>query len=110
TLGIAGGRVVPSEGEVEFFGKPLEVGNPRQIHAAGIVAIYQELTIVEAMSAEANVFLGQPISKGKGMLARGEMKRRYLELAERFGVKAWPGTRAGSLSVAEQQLLEIMRA
>lgn len=109
TLGIAGGRVVPSAGSVECFGEPLPVGSPRQIQAQGVVAIYQELTIVEAMSAEANVFLGHPASN-KGLLARGEMKRRYVELAERFGVTAWPGKRAGELSVAEQQLLEIMRA
>ncbi|MBN8867386.1 MAG: sugar ABC transporter ATP-binding protein [Solirubrobacterales bacterium] len=110
TLGIAGGRVVPTDGEVEFFGRPLEVGQPRRIQAAGMVAIYQELTIVEAMTAEANVFLGNPVARPGGLLARGEMKRGYTDLARRFGVKAWPGMRAGSLSVAEQQLLEIMRA
>lgn len=110
TLGIAGGRVVPTDGEVSFFGEPLDVGSPRQIQAAGMVAIYQELTIVEAMTTEANVFLGNPIARGRVALSRREMKRRYSDLAERFGVKAWPGMRAGSLSVAEQQLLEIMRA
>jgi ABC-type sugar transport system ATPase subunit len=110
TLGIAGGRVVPTDGKVEFFGKPLEVGRPRRIQAAGMVAIYQELTIVEAMTAEANVFLGNPVARAGGLLARGEMRRGYTDLAQKFGVKAWPGMRAGSLSVAEQQLLEIMRA
>jgi ABC-type sugar transport system ATPase subunit len=75
-----------------------------------VVAIYQELTIVPALSAEANVFLGQTLSRA-GFLAERDMRTRYEELCDQVGVRAVsPRTHAGSLSVADQQQLEILRA
>jgi len=109
-FGILAGRIPPSDGTVEVFGEPLSAGDPRASRRHGIVAIYQELTIVPALSAHANVFLGQSLSR-RGWLSERAMRRRYLELCERLGVKAVPaGVAAGTLSVADQQILEIMRA
>ncbi len=109
-LGILAGRIGPTAGRVEVFGEKIKYADPRASRRAGIVAIYQELTIVPALSVEANVFLGQPLSHS-GILSEGVMRRRYVELCDRVGVAAQPaGTAAGRLSVADQQLLEIMRA
>ena len=109
-LGILAGRIPPSGGRVELFDEEIPYGVPRALRAAGVVAIYQELTIAPLLGVEANVFLGEPASRF-GMLRRGEMRERYLELCEEFGFRPQPaGTRAGQLSVADQQLLEIMRA
>jgi len=109
-LGIIAGRIAPTSGTVEIFGRKLKYGDPRAARQAGVSAIYQELTIVPALTAEANVFLGQTLSRG-GFLAEHEMRSRYEELCGRVGVPAVPPkTRAGALSVAEQQVLEILRA
>ena len=67
-LGIVAGRLAPTSGDVTVFGEPYQFGDPRYAHNLGIAAIYQELTIVPAMSALANVFLGQALSRG-GLLA-----------------------------------------
>jgi len=77
--------------------------------SAGIAVIYQELTIVPAMSALSNVFLGDPPRKGP-WLDRGLMERRFRDLKHLLGASINPRARAGSLSVAQQQMLEIMRA
>jgi ABC-type sugar transport system ATPase subunit len=109
-LGIVAGRIPPTSGRVEVFGEELKYGDPRASRKAGIVAIYQELTIIPALGVEANVFLGQDLSKA-GFLSQREMRMKYTALCERVGVKAHPPrTRAGSLSVADQQVLEILRA
>jgi len=109
-LGILAGRIPATSGQVEVFGSTLRGGDPRASRAAGIVAIYQELTILPALTAEANVFLGQTLSKA-GFLSNARMRQEYEALCERIGVRAVPPrVVAGSLSVAEQQLLEIMRA
>ena len=109
-LGVIAGRIAPTSGRVEIFGEEFRYGDPRAARRAGVVAIYQELTIIPALSAEANVFLAGPLSRF-GCLSEGEMRRRYLELCERVGVHAvGPRTRAGELSVAQQQVLEILRA
>ena len=109
-LGVLAGRVAPTGGEVRAFGADLHVGDPRASRRAGVVAIYQELTIVPALSAEANVFLGQVIDH-LGFLAKREMRNRYERLCADVGVTPEPrNTKARQLSIAQQQVLEILRA
>jgi ABC-type sugar transport system ATPase subunit len=107
-LGVIAGRVVPSAGTVKIFGEDYEFGNPRLARRLGVAAIYQELTIVPAMSTQANVFLGQYRSHF-GMLAEREMRERFLALCARLSVSIPADVPAGRLSVADQQMLEIMR-
>jgi len=108
-LGIVAGRVDPTTGGGEVLGAPLPHGDPRASRAAGVVAIYQELTVVPPLSAVANVFLGAFESR-RGWLARRAMTRRFGELAQRLGAQIDPQAKAETLSVADQQLLEVMRA
>ena len=77
--------------------------------SARIAVIYQELTIVPDMSALSNVFLGDPPRKGL-WLDRRKMERRFRDLGGVLGASINPRARAGSLSVAQQQMIEIMRA
>ncbi len=107
-LGVVAGRVAPSAGEVEIFGVPHEFGSPRRARKLGIAAIYQELTIVPALSTQANVFLGQTRARF-GLLSEAEMRDQFGRLCERFGVRLPADVPAGSLSVADQQMVEIMR-
>ncbi len=109
-LGIMAGRIAPTGGRVELFEQEIPYGDPRALRVAGVGAIYQELTIAPLLGVEANVFLGQPAAR-LGFLQRSDMRTRYVGLCAEFGVAAQPpGTLAGVLSVADQQLLEIMRA
>jgi rhamnose transport system ATP-binding protein len=96
-------------GLVEAFGREVRHGDPRARRRAGIAAIYQELTIVPEMSAAANVFLGRPQRRGP-FVSRGDTQRAFRRLRTRLGLTLDPDVRAGSLSVANQQMLEIMRA
>lgn len=108
-LGIASGRLAPSSGTVLVDGVPVAPGSPRAARAAGIHAIYQELTIVPALSPAANVFLGNSISHA-GWLDESAMHTRYEQLCQRLGLQPATAKRTGSLSIAEQQMLEITRA
>jgi ABC-type sugar transport system ATPase subunit len=96
-------------GVVEAFGHVVRPGDPRAQQRAGIAAIYQELTIVPEMSAAANVFLGRPQRRGP-FVSRTETHRAFRELTTRLGLTIDPDARAASLSAANQQMLEIMRA
>ena len=69
-LGILSGRVVPTSGDLSIFGEPLQFGNPRASRQSGVSTIYQELTMVPALSAEANVFLGQEMGRGPALSKR----------------------------------------
>lgn len=103
------GAVSPSSGTIEVLGTPLFGGSPRAAEEAGVAMIYQELTLAPDMTAEENVFLGHLPSR-LGVVRRREVRRRYLAVASRVGADINPEARAGKLSTANQQLLEIMRA
>jgi ABC-type sugar transport system ATPase subunit len=107
-LGVVAGRMKPSGGTVKIFGEPYSFGSPRSAKAHSIGAIYQELTIVPAMSALANVFLGHSLSRA-GLVADKQMLVGFKELCRQLDVRIDPRTLAGRLSVADQQMLEIMR-
>ncbi len=106
---ILTGAYGPNSGTVEIFGRKMAAHDPRAQQRAGIAAIYQELIVVPDMSATSNVFLGRPIRRGL-LVARRPMERRFREIAAELGVDIDPGARAGSLSIANQQTIEIMRA
>ncbi len=98
---IATGAEMPDRGSVQ-----LSNGNKG---GRGITAIHQELMIVPEMTALANVFLGAPRHR-YSVLSRKRMLADFRSIAARFKTGIDPFVRAGSLSVADQQLLEIMRA
>ncbi|MCB1486577.1 MAG: sugar ABC transporter ATP-binding protein [Bauldia sp.] len=106
---IITGAYRPDEGSVSLFGKDVADADPRTRQRAGVGVIYQERAIVPELSAAGNVFLGQSIRWGPFISARATT-RRFRELAERVGADVNPKAVAGTLSVANQQLLEIMRA
>lgn len=108
-VGILSGRVAPSAGTVRVLGVEPAPGDPRASRAAGLFTIYQELTTVPGLSAEENVFLGMAPSAG-GIVKRSAMRSRYLEFCERMGITIPPRSLAGRLSVADNQIIEIMRA
>jgi ABC-type sugar transport system ATPase subunit len=108
-LGILAGRIPQSEGSFEVFGEPVSLGSPRAAQRAGIAAIYQELTIIDPLTAVANVFVSRPRSRA-GVLDERAMRQRYDSLSEQFGVSVPANAVARDLSVAQQQILEIMRA
>lgn len=108
-LGAIAGRISPSSGLVEVLGHPLHHGDPRAARRAGVAAIYQELTISPQLSTQANVFLGNEVVS-RGLLREAEMRAAFLKLCTEMEVQLPADVPAGSLSVADQQLLEIQRA
>lgn len=109
-LGVLSGKVVPSAGRVtDSEGRHLRFGDPIASRAMGIGIVHQELTTLASRTALENVFLGCLRSKW-GVVCKREMLARFVELSEIVGVDIDPSARCGSLSISDQQALEIMRA
>ncbi|MGX5805486.1 sugar ABC transporter ATP-binding protein [Bradyrhizobium sp. Arg314] len=109
-LGIIAGRISATSGTVTVRGVAWPNSmTPASARNAGVSTIYQELTVVPTISALDNVFLGNMTTRF-GMVAERSLRRRYGALCDRLGVAIDPDARAGDLSLADQQMLEIMRA
>ncbi len=108
-LGALAGRITPTAGTIRIDGRAVESWSPRESRSAGLAAVYQELTVLPSLTAWENVFLGGPPARA-GLVDRRRAIAGYRALAERLDVDIPPERRAGDLSVAQQQMLEIMRA
>jgi ABC-type sugar transport system ATPase subunit len=106
---VLSGASQPDTGEIEVQGSPLLFEDPRRQRSAGIAAIYQELTIIPEMSVLSNAFLGN-VPNRFFFTDKRRMERRFLELSNWMGLHISPHVNAGTLSIASQQMLEILRA
>jgi rhamnose transport system ATP-binding protein len=110
TLGkIIAGVYRADSGAVLLDGAPVTYASPREALALGVKYVAQELAIVRARSVLENVLLGTETTRG-GLLDGRAGRARYAEIAERMGFDLDPDLRAGTLSVADQQKVELMRA
>ena len=109
TLGkILAGLYRADTGTVEVDGTPVGRWNATRAQQEGIVLIAQELSLVPDRTVAENVFLGRE-PQAFGVLKRG-LGERYAALEERCGFGLDPRARVGSLRIADQQKVEIMRA
>src|SRR5689334_11998722 len=110
TLGkIIAGEYKPDAGELVLEGEAVHYSRPREALAQGITYVAQELSLVPARSVFENVLLGTERTRF-GFLRDGLARERYEEAAERLGFTLDPRVPVGSLSVADQQKVELMRA
>jgi rhamnose transport system ATP-binding protein len=100
----------PDKGEILLNGTPVHFGDARDSRQAGIAAIYQELSLFPDLDVAENIFAGrQPLTVGK----RVDWRKLYAEagkLLDSLGVKLDLKQKARSLSIAQQQMVEIARA
>jgi ABC-type sugar transport system ATPase subunit len=104
------GNMQPDGGEIRVDGSPVRFTDPRQALACGISAVFQELTVLPAMSVVDNVMLGQERSR-RGRLDRSKQRSVARAALARVGLGELDlDLPAESLALANQQLVEIARA
>ncbi len=97
-------------GTVEVDGRSVHFDHPLQAQAAGISTVFQEFNLLPERSVAENVFLGREPTR-RGLVDGPRMVRETAALMEDLGVGGFsPRTRVGSLSVAQQQVVEIVKA
>ena len=107
---ILGGIYPRDAGQILLRGLPVEVASPTHARQLGISIIHQELNQVPALSVAENIFLGREPRRVGGLVDWDEMYARAGRLLADLGVSINPRRRLGTLTVAEQQLVEIAKA
>ncbi len=99
-----------AEGGTMFLdGKKVEFKSPLDAQRAGIAAIYQHVTSYPHLSVAENIFMGHESVKG-GMIQWKEMHNRADALLKRLNAEFSSQALMSSLSVAQQQMVEIAKA
>lgn len=97
-------------GSVEVDGRATSFHHPVQAQQAGLSTVFQEFNLLPERSVAENIYLGRE-PRRRGLVDTGRMHRDADELLAGLGVSGLQATqRVGSLSVAEQQVVEIAKA
>jgi ribose transport system ATP-binding protein len=107
-----GGVHQPDEGQIFFDGLPVAIRHVSDALRLGIGFIHQELNVLDNLDVAANVFLGrEPLWGGPlRLIDRGKMRRESAAFLRRLSLEIDPGTCLRELSLAQQQMVEIVKA
>ena len=109
-LKILNGDYQATSGKYLINGEEKHFQQPSEAIEAGISVIYQERQILMDLSVAENVFLGRlPVGRF-GRIDMKEAYRRTQEIIDDFGLNIKPTDMVKDLSIAYQQMVEIMKA
>ena len=110
TLGkIIGGVFPPDQGEVVVKGEVVRFGSPRKALERGIALVAQEVAVVPRRTVAENVFLGRE-PRRYGFVRQSRLLGRFSRLATEAGFDLPARAIVGTLPIAKQQQVEILRA
>ncbi|TWT01935.1 sugar ABC transporter ATP-binding protein [Planomicrobium sp. CPCC 101079] len=101
----------PDEGDIYLNGEKVEFSSPIDAQEVGIAAIYQHVTNYPDLSVTENIFMGhEKVQKLTGRIRWKEMHEEARKILRSLSSSIDPKAEMGSLSVAQQQIVEIAKA
>jgi ABC-type sugar transport system ATPase subunit len=98
-------------GTIELDGRLVAMRSPRGALDQGIAVIYQEFALAPDLTVAENIALGREPSLGAvGMISHRNISRQSAEEAKALGIDLPMDTPVAEISVADQQLTEIVKA
>jgi general nucleoside transport system ATP-binding protein len=108
-MNILYGLYHPDEGEVRLGGEHVTIDSPRAAIDLGIGMVHQHFMLIPVMTVAENIVLASEPTSGP-FLDLDEAKRRVADISKRFGLAVRPEARVESISVGQQQRVEILKA
>lgn len=97
------------KGEMYLYGKKVDFKGPRDAQQAGIAAVYQHPTSYPELSVTENIFMNHEIRKN-GFIQWKQMHKEAQSYLDELDADFDPTVEMGTLSVAQQQMVEIAKA
>lgn len=107
---ILSGVYTKDKGEIFLDGEAVEVVSPKDATEKGIAIIHQELNLIPYLTVYENIFLGREVKNSIGVLDKKRMIEETKEVLDRLKVDINPKSQVNSLSIAQQQMVEIAKA
>ncbi|MBW8845461.1 MAG: sugar ABC transporter ATP-binding protein [Burkholderiales bacterium] len=106
---IISGVYTPDEGEIHIDDRPTRIESLSHAQALGIVMIHQELNLVPHLTVAENIWLGREPRRG-WFVDRARQYDGARDCLRRLGVDIDPDAEVSTLSIGQQQLVEIAKA
>jgi ribose transport system ATP-binding protein len=108
---VLAGALRADAGEIALFDQPLRVRSPLDAQAAGVVTVFQELSLIPDLSVASNLFYGMEPSVRAGRIDKRQLRREASTALYDLGVTGIDVRRnVGELGLADRQTLEICKA
>lgn len=104
-MNMVAGIYFPDEGQIFVDGTEVVIKSPKDAFRYGIGMIHQHFKLVDVFSATENITLG--INEGKYKLS--EVKRKVVEITQRYGFIIDPDKKIYDMAVSEKQTVEILK-
>jgi simple sugar transport system ATP-binding protein len=98
------GVLRPDSGTMRLHGETYAPSKPFDARAHGIGMVFQHFSLFEALTVKENIELGI-----NPELAKGDLRKRIIEVSDYYGLKLDPDRLIGDLSVGQRQRVEIVR-
>lgn len=109
-LKVLNGDYQPTKGEYLLDGVQKHFASPHEAIQEGISVIYQERQILLELSVAENIYLGRMPANRFGVIDTAKANRMARAIIDDFGLPISPTTKVKDLSIAYQQMVEIMKA
>lgn len=107
---IIAGALAPDSGSVHFLGQPITRFHPVTAKQLGIAVVYQQPTLFPNLSVAENLAFGYEVAGLWRTISWKNRRQHAQQLLSQIGSTISPDALASSLSMPEQQLVEIARA
>nr|WP_066627061.1 sugar ABC transporter ATP-binding protein [Clostridium magnum] len=107
---VLGGIYSIDKGEIYIDGQRVEVKSVKDAQDLGISIIHQELVLVPYMTVAENIYLGRELVGASGLVDKKAMIREAQKLLDSFELKIKASSLVVGLTVAQQQMVEIIKA
>src|SRR4029079_13359839 len=100
----------PDAGTILFRGAPFAAANPSAAQAAGISAVFQDLSLIPDLTIEQNIWFRREALSLIGTVRARALRARTLDLFERYGFPIGrPDQEVRRLPLSDRQLVEIAK-
>ncbi|MDQ3778654.1 MAG: ABC transporter ATP-binding protein, partial [Actinomycetota bacterium] len=109
-MNVLYGLYHPDEGEIRINGKPVSIGSPKEAIEHGIGMVHQHFMLIPVMTVAENIVLATEPRQGGVFLDYDQAVRRVEDLSRTFNFAIDPHAKVESITVGQQQRVEILKA
>lgn len=109
---ILAGVETKDSGKIHIKDKEIVISSPLEARNAGVSIVFQELNLFPQLTVYENIFITKLSTNAVGLLAKRKMARESVKILRNIQSDhpISPQSRIENLSVADQQVVEIVRA